>query len=286
MPPSLDGLRSVPGGADWLDSAPARVVECVRRWSLRLGDPFPRANASVVYPAETATGAAVVLKVQFPHHESEHEAEALRLWDGHGAVRLLDHDPQNHALLLERCDPGEHLSEEDPEVALDVLIGLVPRLWTPATKPFTRLDDEAAWWADGLAEKWERAGRPFPAGLLDTAVAMLRDLAGSSAESVLLHQDLHADNVLRAEREPWLVIDPKPLAGDRAFSVAPIARSYELGHSREHVIRRFDRLTSELDLDRDRARAWTVGQTLAWAFEGDAVLDRHVATARWLAAHD
>ncbi len=99
---------------------------------------------------------------------------------------------------------------------------------------------------------------------------------------MLLHQDLHADNVLAARREPWLVIDPKPLSGEREFGIAAIVRSYELGHSRREVVYRLDRLTAELDLDRERARRWTLGQTIAWAFDGDRASPLHVQTAGWL----
>jgi streptomycin 6-kinase len=98
---------------------------------------------------------------------------------------------------------------------------------------------------------------------------------------VLLHQDLHGDNVLAAEREPWLVIDPKPLVGEREFGIAPIVRDVELGHGRRDLLRRFDRLTSELGLDRDRARGWTIGQTIAWSFD-TSYLPRHIETVRWL----
>jgi streptomycin 6-kinase len=98
---------------------------------------------------------------------------------------------------------------------------------------------------------------------------------------VLLHQDLHGENVLAAEREPWLTIDPKPLTGEREFGVAPIVRSFELGHSRRAALRRLDRLTWELGLDRERARLWTVGQTVAWGFDSDYA-PTHLDTVRWL----
>ena len=58
-------------------------------------------------------------------------------------------------------------------------------------------------------------------------------------------------------------------------------RSRELGHSKRDVLHRFDRLTAELGLDRERARGWTIAQTIAWAFDGDVRLS-HVETARWL----
>ncbi len=132
------------------------------------------------------------------------------------------------------------------------------------------------------APKVERAERPFEQSLLVAAVDVLVSLSTSQEESVLLHQDLHADNVLAAEREPWLAIDPKPLVGEREFGVAPIVRDYTLGHSREHVLDRLDRLCAGLDLDPERARGWAFGQTLAVAFEGEDPLGRHVETARWL----
>jgi streptomycin 6-kinase len=229
----------------------------------------------------TSRGEEVVLKLQDPHRESEYEADALRLWDGDGAVRLLDHEPEEHALLLERCVPGTPLSAAGAEAALDVFVELLPRLWKPAGPPFGTLADEAAWWAGSLEDTWERFGRPFERPLLDAALEALRELPPTQGEQVLLNQDLHGDNVLAAQREPWLAIDPKPLAGEREFGIAPIVRSRELGHSRAAVLGRFDRLTSDLGLDRERARGWTIGQTIAWAFNGRHH-PGHAEVARWL----
>ena len=121
------------------------------------------------------------------------------------------------------------------------------------------------------------------AQLLDAALRALEELAPTQGEQVLVNQDLHADNVLAAGREPWLAIDPKPLAGEREFGLAPIVRAYELGHSERAVVHRLDRLSAELGLDRERARRWALAQTLAWSFEDDHALPRHVETARWLA---
>jgi streptomycin 6-kinase len=278
----LAWARGSEAGRAWLDRLPRLLAECVERWSLRVGEPFPYAYASLAVPAALPDGGEAVLKLCFPHRESEHEGEALARWDGNGAVRLLDRDPERWTLLLERARPGTHLRELEPDAAIDVLAGLLPRLWVPAGEPFRPLADEAAWWAASLPAQWERAGRPFERPLLDAALAALRDLAPTQGEQVLLHQDLHAGNVLRAEREPWLVIDPKPLAGERAFGLAPIVRGGELGHSRRDVLHRLDRLSSELGLDRERARGWALGQTLAWAFENDRALPVHVETARWL----
>ncbi len=192
-------------------------------------------------------------------------------------MRLLARDDERHALLLERCRPGTPLRED----ALDVLIDLLPRLWKPAGPPFRTLANEAAWWASTIRADWEQAGRPFEETLVDAAISTLEELAPTQGEQVLLHQDLHADNVLAAEREPWLVIDPKPLVGEREFSVAPIARSFELGHSERAMVGRLDLVTAELGLDRERARGWALGQTIAWSFNSEFHVS-HVETARWL----
>ena len=243
-----------------LDAIVARVC---RSWSLKIaGPPFPAAQVSHVVPVRRDDGTDAVLKIQFPHRECVHEAEALRRWSGVGAIRLLDHDADHHALLLERCRPGDHLATVGNEAALDVFVDLLPRLWIPAVGPFDALTDEAVRWCERLAAAPPQNREAED--LVDSAVALLRDLATSTTESVLLHQDLHADNVLASVREPWLAIDPKPLVGDRAFSVAPIVRSSELGTDRSDVLYRLDRLCSDLDLDRGRAIGWTVGQTVAW----------------------
>jgi streptomycin 6-kinase len=271
-----------PDGRAWLESLPRLLDECTEHWGLRVGAAFADGNASLALPATRADGTPMVLKIQFPHLESTYEAAALELWNGDGAIRLLAYDEARDALLVERCMPGTHLSEIGADGALDVMIGLLPRLWKPAGAPFRTLETEAEQWIDHLPAGWEESGRPFASSLLRTVVAMLDELAHSQGEQVLLHQDLHGDNVLRAEREPWLTIDPKPLVGERELGVAPIVRSSELGHSPAAVCGRLARLTGELGLDPERARWWTITQTLAWAFDGPRVLEGHLDVVRWL----
>jgi len=267
-------------GTIWLEQLPTLIAEVSRRWDLDVGKPYPLSNVSFVAPA-AQRGRDVVLKVQWPHSESEHESEALHVWDGDGAVELLDHDERCHALLLERCVPGTHLAVAGADESLRVLIGLLPRLWKRVEAPFRSVSDEAAGWADSLVPAWEKAGRRCDRRLVDAASEHLRHLPSTQGDQVLVHQDLHAVNVLAAQREPWLVIDPKPLIGEREFALAPIIRSFELGHSRDDVVGRLNRLTAELGLDRERATAWTVVQTMAWSF-GSKYSDLHHETVGWL----
>ena len=281
LPTGLRWIQDSAEGREWLHQLPGRVAACCGRWNLTVGAPYENSFVSVVYPATRPDGTRVVLKIQYPHRESDHEQEALRLWNGNGAVQLLGYDPEHHALLLERCEPGTPLATAGADVALQTFVDLLPCLWIPASVPFTKLSDEAAAWIADLPRIWDRS-RPFERSLLDLALRVLDELRLTQGPQVLLHQDLHAENVLRAAREPWLVIDPKPLVGEREFSLAPIIRSSELGHSRAEVVRRLDVLTSELGLDRERARLWALGQTVAWGCEGPRTA-RHAETARWLA---
>jgi streptomycin 6-kinase len=265
----------------WLERVPDLVAQCVEEWGLQLSEPYPSGAAGYAVRTELPDGRPAVLKLIYPDSESEHEADALALWDGHGAVQLFARDDDLSAMVIERCEPGTTLAAAGADVALNALIALLPRLWVETGEPFHTLEDEAAWWIGYLPEQWERSDRMVERRLVDAAVEALSTLSRSQGQQVLLHQDLHGDNVLAAEREPWLVIDPKPLIGEREFAVAPIVRSFELGHSKRDALYRLDRLTSELGLDRERARGWTIGQTMAWAFDSEYI-PTHLETVRWL----
>jgi streptomycin 6-kinase len=257
--------------AEWRANVAELVTECCERWDLRPGETYLPGAAGHVVRVECADGTPAVLKVFWPHREAEHEADALERWDGDGAVRLLARDDARHALLLERCEPGSFLSTaSDP---LGVLIELLPRLWRSGDG-FVSLAAETEVWAEYLDQTADRE-------LCDLAFDLIRELAPTQGEQVLVNQDLHGENVLAAEREPWLVIDPKPLSGEREFSAASIVRSPELGHSRRDVLYRLDRLCSELSLDRERAKGWTIAQTIAWSGGSDYV-DTHMETVKWL----
>src|SRR5262249_54992256 len=158
---------------------------------------------------------AAVLKLGMPHFEAVHELAGLRFWDGDPTVRLLDADGDLNAMLLERCEPGTHLRglpEEEQDV---VIAGLLRRLWRAPPEPhaFRPLAEHtAAWAAETRAEAEPRADP----GLVREGLRLFEELPRTAAAEVLLTTDLHAGNVLRAEREPWLAIDPKPFVGDPA----------------------------------------------------------------------
>ncbi|MEP3045301.1 MAG: aminoglycoside phosphotransferase family protein [Roseibium sp.] len=281
VPENLKSVASFPNGAQWLARLPDLLEQCLSQWDLTsIGKPFSGSNVSLALPARR-NSEEVVLKIQYPDPDSIFEAEALRVWDSNGAVTLLKYDKENSALLLERCVPGGYLAEDPNANVLNVVTDLLTRLWKPTDTPFTSLIDRAKIWAEDIPKAWMEKGQPCERYLVDAALDYIKTLSLDQPECVLLHQDMHGHNIISAEREPWLAIDPKPLVGEKAFSLAPIVRGFEFGQTKEATLWRLDGLSAELGINRERARGWTVAQSMAWGFGGTRDHFRH-QSVRWL----
>jgi len=245
---------------EWLAALPRLAAECAELWGLDLETPIDTPH-SLVIPAGEA-----VLKLNAPSHfEADHEAEALARWGGVGAVRLLARDDARRALLCERCRPGTRLSDASVDEAT-VVAELLPRLEhePQSPHPFRLLADEAQRWAEEVPRRFRLGGEPFERSLLDFAVAVF--LSADPRASHLLNQDLHGGNVLRAEREPWLVIDPKPLVGEREIDGVGVLRNAVTRADSSAPVRRWLDVLHDLGFDRDRLRGWGVAHALAWGW--------------------
>jgi streptomycin 6-kinase len=252
-----------PNDQDWLAEVSGVVTELTRRWNLpTLEEPFDTA-LSLVIPAGD-----FVLKLNVPSHvESSNEADALAEWRGVGAARLVERDDEQRALLIERCRPGTRLwdTEADGPAAVAELL---PRLWVKPLKPhrFALLAAEADRWANSVSERYAGAGAPFERRLLDYALDIFR--TADRTAGWLVNQDLHGGNILRAEREPWLVIDPKPLVGEREANAVGLLRNAAFNGGPDSVRQWLDPLV-DLRLDRERLRGWGVAHALAWGWSDD-----------------
>ena len=264
---------------EWLAALLDLVRECAEVWGLDLEEPIDTPH-SLVVPAGDA-----VLKVNAPSHfEADHEADALAWWDGAGTARLLARDDARRAFLIERCRPGTTLWDagvDEPEV----VARLLPRLWLEPRDPhpFRLAADEAERWAEEVPRRYSFAGRPFERPLLDVALDVFR--SADRGACVLVNQDLHGGNVLRAEREPWLVVDPKPLVGERELDGVGLLRNAVLNDDGSTGGRRWLAVLEGLGLDRDRLRGWGLAHALAWGWsDEDGWSARSVAAARAIAA--
>lgn len=252
------GLRG-PQWARWVESLPALTRNLMADWQLRPDGPVAHGYCSLVQPVRMPDSTPAMLKIGFPDHESEHEYLVLRRWGGKGAVRLLSADPYRRALLLERLGTDDLRAVAESQ-ACEIVGDLYRRLHVPALPQLRTLTSYIDRWTTDLAALPRDA--PVPHRLVEQAVSLGSDLIVDPATNThVIHADLHYGNVLAGEREPWLVIDPKPVNGDPHYEIAPMLwnRWQELANDvRNGVRRRFFALVGTAGLDPDRARAWVV----------------------------
>lgn len=243
-----------------------------------------KAGVSVI---RTANGEEAVLKTG---GDMKSEIDALRLYCGGAAVRVLDYDADRGFLVLERLQPGEPLTSlRNDEMETRIAAQTMRELWRPlpSSHSFATSGD----WADGmkaLRNRFQGGTGPFPQRLVETAETLFAELLSSSEPSVLLHGDLHHFNILSAQRRPWVAIDPKGLAGERAYDVGALLRNPDptLCTNVEVQRRRIAVLREELQFDPQRMVGWGVAQAVLsawWSFEDGEEWESACACAETLA---
>jgi streptomycin 6-kinase len=260
LPRNLVEAAKQDGRESWLATLPETISRLSRTWSLSVGTAFqPGGQTAWVGPASDAAGREMVLKVGWRHVEALHEAEGLRAWNGRGAVRVYASEELDDTvgLLLERCRPGTPLAAL-PEPSQDLVVaGLLRRLWiTPELgHPFRFLEVMCDRWADECERKIANTGTSLDPGLVREGIGLFRSLPATAEREVMLCTDLHAENVLAAERESWLIIDPKPYVGDPTYD--PLQHMLNCAE-RLHADPRglAARLAELLELDRERLLLW------------------------------
>jgi streptomycin 6-kinase len=254
----------------WLRSVPGIVQEALDRWHLEVDDDeLMHGGFAVVVPVHRGDEACV-LKVSRLLEGVAAEALALSAWDGRSAVRLLDASPGAGVLLLERLDARRTLFDLPWPAAARAAAGVLRRLASvtaPAGVPSLRQISETI--AGTLPDRNERAGSPVPKPYLDAAAGLAREI-GAGAGDRLVHADLHYGNILAGEREPWLAIDPRAVAGDPEHGVPELlwARLDEVGGA--GLGRLLDIIVTEAGLDPELTRSWSIVRCVdywLWALE-------------------
>lgn len=258
----------------WVRAVPRLVRDLLDEWDLVPdGEPM-YGHTALVLPVEAA-GESLVLKIVFPHDEGQHEALALRHWEGRGAVRLIRADPRRGGILLERLQCRD-LMDVSALAGCSVAAGLYGHLHVPAPAQLVPLTTYVEAWTDELSRLSRSA--PVPRRIVEQAVHLGRSFVADPASvGRLIHGDLHYENVLAADRAPWLAIDPKPVSGDPHYELAPLLwnRWDEIVASadmRSAIRRRFHTVVDEAGLDEDRARDWVIvreAHNAMWAIEDE-----------------
>ncbi len=272
--------KSGEAGALWLKKIPEIINECEKKWNLRVQPPFDL-TWNYVAPAIRADGTDVVIKIGFPlDKEFGTEVAALELFHGEGTERLYEKDKENSVILIERVMPGLSLSTlENDDKATRVLARVMKKLWRPL--PPNHGFITIAEWSSAIPKlkvKYKDSKVPhLPLDLLDKAEDYFKELIATSAQPVLLHGDLHQDNVLSSHRDEWLAIDPKGIAGEPTYEVAamirnPYKKMKKNPKMKEIIIRRIKILSDELGFDSKRIYKWCFAQTMlsaVWSVEDE-----------------
>ncbi|RSN63916.1 aminoglycoside phosphotransferase family protein [Actinomadura sp. WAC 06369] len=263
--------REGAAGAAWLADLPGIVEELLESRGCVPDGAATHGRVAVIVPVKRDAGTAV-LKVSFPHPGNVHEPDALAVWNGRGAVHLHERDDARFAMLLERARTSTLAEVEDDDEVAAVGGRLARRLAVPARPGLPRLRDRADEWEALLREDAAELPHTMPRAVVDAAVATVREL-GRDQPDTLVHGDLHAGNVLRAEREPWLAVDPKGVMGDPAYDGGTLLMARGLSmlaaDDPHRAVRRFlDVFAEAAELDRVRVRRWAQLHAVQAAFHG------------------
>jgi streptomycin 6-kinase len=242
-------------GTHWLEGLAESIVVIRDRWELELEQPLvEQASCSWVAPCHLVDGTKAILKMGFPHMEARDEITGLLCWDGDPVVKVLDYDKELNAMLLERCFPGTALRTRPEQEQDSVIATMLNRLWEcpiplDTFRPLSLMIDN--WSKQAIKNK---ANWPDP-GLVNVALQIYKEYAADTNQQVVLATDLHAGNVLQAQREPWLVIDPKPFYGDPTYDATQHLLNCQdrLQADAEGTIRKFSDL---LEIDYERLNHW------------------------------
>lgn len=209
-------------GKAWLSHLPAAIKATEKQWDIRVLAHYPNLSYNFVAPVLRQDGTRAVLKLGIPRDELASEIQALRAWKGRGAVKLLAGEPEKGALLLEMLEPGRSFwDSHDDILACQTCAKLLKQLWSAQTDLQSYRNLES--WSQELlsyANSYTKTSSPIPYALVDKARGLRQELL-QETEQVLLHGDLHHDNMLSASRQAYLAIDPKGIAGPRGYDVGP-----------------------------------------------------------------
>jgi len=192
-------------GQAWLKALPKIVRDLSERYGL--SELTPASNLSYNYVClGLQEKQPIVLKIGCDETALAQEAAALKFFEGYGGVRVLDEE--RGVLLLERAIPGDSLkayslhNEEKIRISCQMMKQLHEATPSEAQR-FPRMQE----WLNILDQGWD-----MPSEYLHQARKLRNRLLEASSDQVLLHGDLHHDNILK-HGKGWVVIDPKGVIG-------------------------------------------------------------------------
>jgi len=267
-------------GDQWIQSLPLTLNACTKRFDVRLIAPFSNLSWNLLIAARQRDQTPVVLKLGFLKSELVQEMHALQAFADSGAVRMVDADVNYGALLLEHVEPGTPLSViEDDLCATEIFTDVFERLHVPIVEGAYPAMQEHFAGLERYRKQFSGNEGLLPSYWVERGAQYLHELLASTKEDLLLHGDLHHDNILLQEDGKWVVIDPKGIIGDAHFDVIQYLLNYrERGSDTATVLqRRIALIAKRIDLDPRRIAMWGVARGVleaCWVLE-DGGVDWH-----------
>lgn len=272
-------------GKQWLKDLPQIIKTYEQKWDIKCSPPFPL-SYNYVAPAKTTEGKSVVLKISFPeNNEFIFEMRALKFFKGIGAIQVLQEDLDQNVVLLEKVEPGQRISEinsfnKQTTIVSDILKLLHKPIILRKNNDFPTVSDWAKTF-ERYKSKFLQQNGPFPKWMIDKAEDIFIQYPKDNKETVLLHGDLHSDNILSSERG-WLIIDPKGIIGEREFELGAYLRNpyYDLpkgGNYKKIVSEIIIHFSEELGFEKERILNWAFAGaviSLLWFLEDENTLKK------------
>ncbi len=241
------------------------LEELAHNYNLTRLIPLSATGANQLYSGMQSTQ-PIVLKVSEEQETLAREAAALKAFSGYGVVKLLAY--QKGVLLLERAVPGTLLESYFPEKDTDALAVACTLIKHLHQAPITHNHEfpDLKQWLIPLDQQWD-----IPQNYLNKARDLRDQLLATSAAPVLLHGDLHHDNIVQ-HGTSWIVIDPKGLIGEPAYEVAafirnPLPELLALDQAVQIIHDRITQCAHLLEVPRQRIVDWCFVQSvLAWTW--------------------
>ena len=263
-------------GAAWCRAFQEHLQSALTEWQLELKYVFPQLSINFVCLVCDSSGREAVLKLGCPNKDYYTECKALEHFSDSSAVALLRHDAARGRMLLDVVSPGASLASVEDDRAMHVAANCMKRLWKPATEEgvFPTVED----WYVAFPEYWglEPRKQVLEEAIVREADHLFVDLIRTMGPSVVLHGDLHHDNILSNGTHSWTVIDPKGICGEPEYEVGALLRNpmpsvFNHPQAEQVFLRRVALLADRLGFDPYRLAAWSFAQgilSLLWSLDG------------------
>ena len=274
-------------GEAWINNLPAQLAQLSAKWNLRFLNVMPDLTYNFVGLVEMIpTGERAIIKIGPKRKNIATEVQWLQCFT-QGVPKIYWHDEEHDAFLMEHLEPGASLKTlvkaGQDDAATRILCQTIRDLQShqqekPAFPHISELKENLSVLKNHLDDK-----------ILLKAESWFQELTADQTQDVILHGDLHHDNVL-SSGATWKVIDPHGYIGDPAFEAGAMIYNPCDFFPKEKPIsqiveRRLKILVEELPFDSKRIKAWAYCRTIlsiAWTFEDHGTIpafEREIATA-------